>query len=271
MFCGNCGTELVGGVCPKCAPVAPINPIDPSGKFSRFFMSTSEKLVVALGNSYIANFLYNGSVERGIAVVSDKRVYFQGKNYYINMNANGKKKLIKNQQSRTVDLKDVTGTGMNNYANVTWKILSIVGVVLWVLLMMMMVVFGGIGARRSLLGTILPLLPLLFAVFCVFMYFKSKVSLVTIQYAGGEIGFDQKWFTQQEIDMFQRELRLAKDRAIEASENAVANKLQEAVSHITQPVAATSSKADELCKLADLLQRGAITQEEFDKMKKDLI
>ncbi len=110
-----------------------------------------------------------------------------------------------------------------------------------------------------------------FPILCFFMYQRSKVSLITIQYAGGEIGFDKEWFTQQEIDLFEKQIRLAKDKAIEASENAAANKLQEAVSSITQSASAPSSKADELSKLADLLQKGAITQEEFEKMKKDLI
>lgn len=112
---------------------------------------------------------------------------------------------------------------------------------------------------------------LFFSILCFFMYQRSKVSLITIQYAGGEIGFDKKWFTQQEIDLFQKQIRLAKDKAIEASDNAVANKLQEAVTSITQSASSPNSKADELSKLADLLQKGAITQEEFEKMKKELI
>lgn len=112
---------------------------------------------------------------------------------------------------------------------------------------------------------------LVFAMFCFFMYQRSKVSMITIQYAGGEIGFDKKWYTQQEIDLFEKQIRLAKDKAVEASDNAVANKLQEAVSNLTQSATSQSSKADELSKLADLLAKGAITQEEFDKMKKELI
>lgn len=115
------------------------------------------------------------------------------------------------------------------------------------------------------------LLIVIFPIFCFFMYYRSKVSMITIQYAGGEIGFDKKWFTQQEIDLFEKQIRVAKDRAIEASDNAVANKLQEAVSTITQSATSSSSKADELSKLADLLGKGAITQEEYDKMKKELI
>lgn len=115
------------------------------------------------------------------------------------------------------------------------------------------------------------LLLVIFPIFCFFMYQRSKVSMITIQYAGGEIGFDKKWFTQQEIDLFEKQIRVAKDRAIEASDNAVANKLQEAVSTLTQSATSSSSKADELSKLADLLAKGAISQEEFDKMKKELI
>lgn len=115
------------------------------------------------------------------------------------------------------------------------------------------------------------LLLVIFPIFCFFMYQRSKVSMITIQYAGGEIGFDKKWFTQQEIDLFEKQIRVAKDRAIEASDNAVANKLQEAVSTLTQSATSSSSKADELTKLADLLAKGAITQGEFDKMKKELI
>lgn len=115
------------------------------------------------------------------------------------------------------------------------------------------------------------LFTILFQMVCFFMYNRSKLSLITIQYARGEIGFNENWFTEQELDLFEKQIRLAKDRAIEASENAAAKKLQEAVSNMAQSVSTPSSKADELFKLADLFQKGAITQDEFEKMKKDLI
>lgn len=120
------------------------------------------------------------------------------------------------------------------------------------------------------MGVIVILL-VIFQIFCFFMYERSKISIITIQYAGGEIGFDKKWFTQQEIELFEKQIHLAKDKAVEASNNAVANKLQAAVANMTQPAPSSNSKADELSKLVDLLQKGVITQEEFDKMKKDLI
>lgn len=126
-------------------------------------------------------------------------------------------------------------------------------------------------SRSVGIGGYVVVILVLFAMFCFFMYQRSKVSMITIQYAGGEIGFDKKWFTQQEIDLFEKQIRLAKDKAVEASDNAVANKLQEAVSNLTQSAQPQNSKADELSKLADLLAKGAITQDEFEKMKKELI
>lgn len=277
-FCEKCGTELIDGVCPKCVQNEAKSESRYEGKFKNLFMSPNEKLVAVLGNSYIENFFQNGSVKNGFAVVSDKRAYFQGNNYYISHDAKGRTKVIKNQQSRTVDLKDVTGTGVDSYANIAWKIWGIISLILLVL---GLVSFRSMTAhaasepistasQASPMASLVIIL-LTFPIFCFFMYQRSKVSLITIQYAGGEIGFDKKWFTQQEIDLFEKQIRVAKDRAIEASDNAVANKLQEAVSNMTQSVSASSSIADELSKLVDLLQKGVITQEEFDKMKKDLI
>lgn len=102
-------------------------------------------------------------------------------------------------------------------------------------------------------------------------YDRSKVSLITVQYVGGEIGVDRDWFDEQEIQLFERQFQVAKDSVIEAGETAVVNKLQEAVSTLKQPVMAQTSKADEILKLTELLEKGVISQEEFEKMKKELI
>lgn len=126
--------------------------------------------------------------------------------------------------------------------------------------------------RRFVLEYILVLLIVLFFVL-IFFYYKSRVSLVTIQYAGGEIAFDIRWFSKQEIDDFQRQLRLAKDKSIEASDNAVVDKLKATVNdmYMAQGQNTTSSKADELVKYGELLRNGLITQEEFDVFKRSLM
>lgn len=138
-FCEKCGTELIDGVCPKCVQAEGKATNRQEEKFKKFFMSPNEKLVTVLGNSYIENFFHNGSLKNGFAVVSDKRAYFQGNNYYISHDAKGRTKIVKNKQSRTVDLKDVTGTGTDSYANKAWLILGCVGLVLAVAFIMLFV------------------------------------------------------------------------------------------------------------------------------------
>ena len=52
------------------------------------------------------NFLANGTLKRGFAVISNKRVYFRGSCY-----SGQGKSLVKTNEERTVDIKDVTGSG----------------------------------------------------------------------------------------------------------------------------------------------------------------
>ncbi len=133
MLCEKCGTELIDGVCPKCVQNEENIESRYEGKLKTIFSSPNEKLVTVLGNSYIENFLQNGSVKKGFVVVSDERVYFQGNNYYISYDEEGEQSIIQNKQSRMVDLKDVTGTGTDSYVNVKWKISGFVGIALFLL------------------------------------------------------------------------------------------------------------------------------------------
>jgi len=239
--CEKCGMELIDGVCPKCIQDA--KTINKSkNKFSQFFMSPNEELVAVLGNSYLENFLHSGNVKKGFAVASDKRVYFQGKKYYVGE----KGEIEENANSRVVDLRDVTGTGFDSFVDNGWLVLGIGNIVLGILLI-------GIG-----IGILL----LLFAAYCMYKYYKSKHSFIVIQYAGGEIGYELKWFGNQEIELFQKQLRLAKDKSIEKEKSLGSNEGSNIVK---------ISIADELSKLADLLNKGVITQAEFEKMKRDLI
>lgn len=269
-FCTKCGTELIDGVCPKCTQ-AQATGNQKDERFKQFFMNPKERLVTTLGNTYIQKFLNNGSLEKGFAVVSDKRVYFQGTTYEMLTKNNGRKRVIKTKRSRTVDLKDVTGTGYDSYSNFLAKIIScilfIVGGFWWIY---ESVISHMHGLEDFALLLILLCTPGLVALA---IYYRSKVNLIAIQFAGGEIAFDIRWFPEQEIADFQKQLRLAKDKAIEEADNAVANKLQEAVSSVavTQETSQTFSVADELVKYGDLLSKGLITQEEFDKKKQELL
>lgn len=244
MFCEKCGTQLVDNICPRCVQFEqmPVNAHE--DRFRSFFLSPDEKMVAVLGNSYLENFFKSGTIKNGYAVVSDKRVYFQGKQYCVD----GEGNVEETYNSRVVDVRDVTGTGFDHYVDDGYKYRAIV-----------FGVFMGISIVSMILILLAPIF-LGLLIYSIYKYYQSKITVILIQYAGGEIGFDVNWFHQQEIDLFQKQLRLAKDKIYEKKDNPTIN---------TAPT--QTSVADELSKLAGLLEKGLISQEEFEKMKKNLL
>ena len=310
--CPACGMQLINGVCPRCTNaqmMAAQNRND--AKFTRLFMSPNEKLVATLGNNYIQNYLHNGSVRNGFAVVSDKRAYFYGTSYTISYNSKGKPRATKTNRSQVVDLKDITGTGFKRTSNIGYVIAAVVFTILAIFSLFIMMNMnirstrsysysqernyvvtteqsmsspkniGGSygmtlsrGADSEEVGASIFLIAVLVVwIVLMYKYYQSRLSLISIQYAGGEIAFDIKWFSQQEINNFQQQLRLAKDRAIEASENAMADRFSSAVNgaYMLQNNVVRNSGADELMKYAQLLEKGYITQEEYDNLKRRVL
>lgn len=222
--CPACGMQLINGVCPRCTNaqmMAAQNRND--AKFTRLFMSPNEKLVATLGNNYIQNYLHNGSVRNGFAVVSDKRAYFYGTSYTISYNGRGNPNANKMSRSQVVDLKDVTGSGFIRMVNIGYAILAWALVIISIFLIMLLydieeglAVIGGLAALSALL-------------FLIYQYYDNKLSLISIQYAGGEIAFDIRWFSGQEINNFHQQLRLAKDKAVENYEYDMAKKMSAAI------------------------------------------
>lgn len=100
-------------------------------------------------------------------------------------------------------------------------------------------------------------------VVCICLYFARKRTIFRIDYAGGNIGFDMSWISQEEAVNFQRALRMCKDAE---------NKRQ--FSPEVQNPANNSdyvSAPDELRKYYELLNQGIITQEDFEAKKKQLL
>lgn len=222
--CPACGTQLINGVCPRCTNaqmMAAQNRND--AKFTRLFMSPDEKLVATLGNNYIQNYLHNGSVRNGFAVVSDKRAYFYGTSYTISYNGRGNPNANKMSRSQVVDLKDVTGSGFIRMVNIGYAILA------WALVIIS--IFGIMLAYdiEEGLAVIVGLAALSAILFLIYKYYDNKLSLISIQYAGGEIAFDIRWFSGQEINNFHQQLRLAKDKTVENYEYDMAKKISAAI------------------------------------------
>lgn len=81
-------------------------------------------------------------------------------------------KVIFSKVSKAVDIEDVTGVGI----------------------------------------TYVSLIPFLLSAFFIYLYFSNKRNILGIEYAGGKIGFDVKWFSSKEGEDYQKVLFNTKDK-----------------------------------------------------------
>lgn len=258
-FCTVCGAEMENGVCPRCSR-SQINPNDQ--KLKRIFVNEKEKFVCALGTNLVKNFLARGDLGNGFAVVSDKRIYFKGKSYEV-----GSNKLKARNVASTVDLKDITGTEVRSFKS-TWSLVLAWLCVILVVNFLIAVIFERtkVTWTDGLWGGFFLILAIVFFIF----YFLSRKTVLTIMFGGGGIAFPLNWYPVREGENFQKQLRIAKDNAIEESENAAANSVREAMANASaqQPEA---SAADELAKYAQLYKDGMISEQEFTDIKAKLL
>ena len=258
MFCDKCGTELVDGICPKCVENERKNKVAFDTKIKNIFVSQTEKIVAVLGQDYLEEYIQKGMCSGGFAVVSDKRLYFLGVKYDIHKNVFGRKRPRKSKQSKAIDLKDIRDTGDSIYRQNRLFVIS------------MVIIHTILAIIFLLLSPFITLVFIILMLFYLINHITTNYHMLTVQYNGGEIAFYRDDFPEEEIAFFQRQLRLAKDEVTANNDNIEKNMIKEAVSSVIQSTS-QSSKADELVKLADLLSKGIISQEEFEKMKKELI
>lgn len=220
---------------------------------SNLFVDANEKEISTLGSNYLRNFLSTGSLENGFCTVTDKRVYFRGK-CYTKSGSNYKS----TKEEKTVDLKDVTGTGFT-FIKHFWLMILAILCSIWCVFYTVQccIVFSeytssygevALWIFELFLPGILPTIVLWG------LYLFLKVKVFEISFAGGKIAFKASSYNENEVNNFQRALRQAKDNYKEAP-NTVIN----------------SSGADELKKYKDLLDSGVISQADFDNAKKKIL
>ena len=222
---------------------------------SNLFVDANEKEISTLGSNYLRNFLSTGSLENGFCTVTDKRVYFRGK-CYTKSGSNYKS----TKEEKTVDLKDVTGTGFT-FIKHFWLMILAVLCSLWCVFDIVMCCIPAdnqydpyANYDAALISFLIIFAGILPTVILWGLYLFLKVKVFEISFAGGKIAFKASSYNENEVNNFQRALRQAKDNYKEAP-NTVSN----------------SSGADELKKYKELLDSGAISQADFDNAKKKIL
>lgn len=93
-----------------------------------FFVDPTETPQAELGSGFIQSYLGGGTISKGFVVATQRRAYFKGKSYFKDFKGHWKKQM----QERTVDLKDITGTGYTSMRQLWAMVAAIVSLVwLW--------------------------------------------------------------------------------------------------------------------------------------------
>ena len=180
--------------------------MEPS-KYSKVFVDPDELLQGTLGNGYLENLLF-GDVKRCHALLTDRRVYFQGRFLF----ENGKRSewLISEE---IVDLEDITGTGFI-YSKPIGILMTLIYLVIpWIVALMYYVLDLSIffpsdnAPKIGLIGDVIVLL------ITIVRYILNRKTYFSVEYAGGAIKFNAKIIGVPAVRDFQKQVRRAKDRA----------------------------------------------------------
>ena len=205
-FCNKCGGEMLTAPAPTPVAAAPVPPV-PNNVMKRhlgIFVEATESFVCALGNGFMQSILSGGGLQSKYAIVSNKRLYYRGKCYAV-----GPGQIRGMEEERVIDLKDVTGTGYRRNNPIG---LVILGILLSLILFVTMNSFMSRGSNTAALAS--AFMP---AILFIALYFVLRMTLFDIQYAGGQISINVKWYSKGEIDEFHRQLRLAKEQVSPAA------------------------------------------------------
>ena len=209
------------------------------------FVDKDEQGIAGVGRGYAANMLQTGELENNSIVVTNKSI-----------------KSRKVHESKVVDLKDVTGTSVSVRSDVKFIlgwILAVLGVGI-----IGFIVFLDMDPSIALFntkvngveGNIIIACLYIVAITGIIMLLKAGRSSLTVEYAGGNIRFSLSGIGGLDIEEFAKAVRWAK-----------ANLKDE------PKVTETSTKdiAGELERYGSLLEKGLITKEEFEDLKRKLL
>jgi len=170
-----------------------------SSKYGGTFFAPDEHQICTIGTGYLANTISGAGNKRAGATLTNKRVYFSGSVYSLN----NKGRFVSINQRKIVNNRDITGTGYVFYRPLHYVWRSIVSLVLGIVISLYL------GSHEA---SMFPLAIgiVLFAVFLV-SYFIKRMTLLCVEYAGGNIAFDVRWIQKHEQDDFIRNIHLTKD------------------------------------------------------------
>lgn len=212
------------------------------------FASPDERLEAVLGTHAAQNFFTTGVLGNGFIILTDRRVYFRGRC----LRREGKR-FIYMREDRTVDVENVTGTGFVHFDHIWMKV---VGIILAVFTAYIFI--GTLFSLDDSDAWIFALVALglgLATAFFFWRYKATKRTVFEVAFAGGGFGLGMRWMSPEESANFQKCIKLVGDDR-RRQERMYGN---------------GTSAATELTRLAELVEKGLISREDFEAQKARLL
>lgn len=162
------------------------------------FHNSKEQVKGILGESYLPSFISGEGISRSSMVLSDRRIYQMGKAYQIK-NTGGGLRLTKSKN--VVPLSAVTGTSVTTRTYTMLLILGILFLLIGVVLLPAIEASGGFGGLMMVLGVVF-----------IIAAFVKKEQIFEVDYKGGSVQVPCKWFSNADIEAFQKAISLEIDR-----------------------------------------------------------
>ena len=156
------------------------------------FGTPDESLIMKIGSGYVENFLSGVGMRNNTAILTNKRVYYSGKSY-----ASFGIGVKRCKAVQSVDLKDITGTGIYSVFNLALMIIGII--IADASLVLMLKIYGAF------------LIPLIIGLLFILIPFFTARTMLRIDYAGGYIALNMRKFSRAECTAFQKAVMAAKD------------------------------------------------------------
>lgn len=195
-------------------------------KGSEKFVDQSETTVATLGDNYLQNFLLGKRIKRGAAILTQKRLYYYGKQFL------GKgKTTTKDTEETVIPLEEISLTRFVHsqpIGLILFGVLLMIGGVVLVYASPLRWFMGDLAYQKemqaygfsfSYMSLILRYLPYFFGtialggagIVSIITGFARRTTLFEISYPGGRYFFNVKYYPIADMRDFQRQLHLMRD------------------------------------------------------------
>lgn len=161
-----------------------------------------ETVIASIGNGCLQNIVGSRSVKSGFSLLTEKRVYFSGQVF----SGNGRGGMT--TEECIIPVENITRTRFIYNQGVVWLMIGLG-----------LAIYGGLIALFQFangpedIPTFIGLGMLLIGACLIISYFLNRSTVFEISFPGGGFSFNVKWYPIEDIQEFQRQLHLAKDKA----------------------------------------------------------